>query len=222
MSNPSSSLLSRLLKALTAVLIAKVTVSVLLGYRDYWPPDFDSDFLRGREAYFWGAYHWAFYTHLVSGPVALTLGALLASAHFSNRVPRWHRRLGRIHAGCVLLLLVPSGLYMAFYAASGAVASAGLASLAVATAACVAIGWRAAVLRRFAEHRRWMLRAFVLLCSAIVIRMIGGLATVAEFDAIWLYPASAWGSWLVPLVAFEFITALQFRGQIGERVAMQS
>ena len=52
------------------------------------------------------------------------------------------------------------------------------------------------------QHTLWT-RTFILLCSAVVIRMIGGLGTVLEFDALWLYPASCWMSWLLPLLAFE-------------------
>jgi hypothetical protein len=195
--------LRRVLPILAALLICKVTLSVLLGYRHYFPPNFDSDFLRGRETYFHGAYQWAFYAHLVSGPVSLLLGTILVSDRFRRAAPAWHRRLGRLQAGCVLLLVAPSGLWMAPYAETGAVAAAGLGSLAIATAGCVALGWRSAVKRRFADHRRWMQRAFVLLCSAVVIRMIGGLATVLHFDAFWLYPFSTWASWLAPLLVFE-------------------
>jgi hypothetical protein len=104
---------------------------------------------------------------------------------------------------CVLMFVAPSGLWMARYAMTGAVAAAGLGALAIATAACVAMGWRAAVKRRFASHRRWMWRTFVLLCSAVVIRLIGGLATVAHWDALWIYPLSAWASWLAPLLVYE-------------------
>ena len=116
-----------------------------------------------------------------------------------------------------MLLVAPSGLYMARYAATGAVAAAGLGSLAVATAVCVALGWRAAVQRRFADHRRWMLRTFVLLCSAVVIRMIGGLASVLEFDAPWLYPVSTWVSWLAPLLVLESMHFFRERGQPFQR-----
>jgi len=55
----------------------------------------------------------------------------------------------------------------------------------------------------FAIHRRWMWRTFMLLCSAVVLRMLGGLATVVHFDAVWLYPLSVWLSWTVPLLALE-------------------
>lgn len=185
------SLLRRVLSALTVLLICKVTASVVIEYRDYIPPNFESDFLSGREPYFFGAYRWAFYTHLVSGPASLIFGILLVSDKFRASAPAWHRRLGRIQGANILLLVAPSGLWMAYYAETGAIAGTGLGTLAIATAACVAMGWRAAVQRSFVVHRRWMGRAFILLCSAVVIRMIGGLATVTAFDAPWLYPLSA-------------------------------
>ncbi len=203
MKKPGSITLQNLLLPLTCLLIFKVTVSVVLNYRDYIPPNFESDFLLGRQGYFWSGYHLAFYPHLASGPVSLSLGLLLISDKFRLRFPAWHRLLGRIQVICVLFLVVPSGMWMALYAMSGAVAAFGFASLAVATGACVALGWRSAIQRRFIDHRRWMLRCFVLLCSAVVIRMIGGLATVTNFDAAWLYPLSAWTCWVVPLLVFE-------------------
>ncbi len=203
MQKTSSFTLPRVLTILAALLIWKVTLSVVIEYRNYVPPNFESDFLRGREPHFWGPYRWAFYTHLASGPASLILGTILVSDRFRKSAPAWHRRFGRVQAACVLLLVVPSGLWMAYYAMTGAVAAAGLGTLAVATATCVALGWRSAVMRRFANHRRWMWRTFILLCSAVVLRMIGGLATVAGFDAPWLYPFSTWASWLGPLLLFE-------------------
>ena len=56
------------------------------------------------------------------------------------------------------LFLVPSGLCMAPYAESGWVAAASLSSLAVATTVCIVLGWKSAVKRRWASHRRWMWR----------------------------------------------------------------
>jgi hypothetical protein len=191
------------LTILSVLLVCKVTASVVIGYRHYLSPDFQSDFLLGREAYFWGAYGWAFYAHLASGPASLVLGTILISDQFRKRFPAWHRRLGRVQGLLVLLVLAPSGLWMARYAAGGTVSALGLGSLAIATAGCVALGWQAAVQRRFADHRRWMGRTYMLLISAVVIRIIGGAATVAGYNALWLYPFSTWASWLLPLAAFE-------------------
>ena len=195
----------RVFAFLAVVLIAKVTAAVIWGYRDYFPANFNSDFLRGREKYFSGGYHWAFYTHIASGPVSLLLGTLLVSDRFRQRLPRWHRVLGRLQVALILLLVVPSGLWMAFYAAAGPVAGLGLAMLAILTATFAVLGLKAAVNHRFAVHRRWMWRTYLLLCSAVVIRLAGGLATVIGVQASWFDPLSSWSSWLVPLVVFESI-----------------
>jgi len=195
--------LNRLLVGAAALLVVKVAIGVVTGYRHYVPPDFSSDFLLGREAYFYGAYQWAFYAHLVSGPTSLIAGTILVSDRFRRWAPAWHRRLGRMQIGCVLLLVVPSGLWMARYAMTGAAAGLGLGLLAIVTGICCAAGWRAAAARRFDEHRRWMLRTYLLLCSAVVIRVLGGLATVFELDAEWVYPVSVWVSWVGPLMVFE-------------------
>jgi hypothetical protein len=191
------------LRFLAGVLILKVVGSIVSNYHDYFPPDFNSDFLRGRERHFFGAYRWAFTTHILSGPVSLILGLILIGERFRARFPAWHRRLGRLQVGCILLLVTPSGLWMASHAAAGPVGAAGLATLAIATATCAALGARSAARRRFAEHRRWMWRCYLLLCSAVVLRLLGGLATVAGLDAPWVDPLAIWMSWLGPLAVFE-------------------
>lgn len=193
----------RLLPWLTALLILKVTAAVVWGYRNYFPPNFSSDFLRGRDAEFWNGYHWAFYAHIVSGPLSLLLGLTLLNGAFLRRFPAWHRRLGRTQAACVLLFVAPSGLWMAWYTRSGPAAALSFAALALATAACIALGWRAAVMRRFSVHRRWMQRTFTLLCSAVILRLMGGLATVAGVEASWFDPLASWLCWLLPLAALE-------------------
>lgn len=191
---------------LTAVLlVGRVLAGVAVSYADYMPPNFHADFLLGREAYFWQGYHWPFYLHIVTGPITLALGLVLMSARFRRRFPRGHRDLGRSQAMLVLFFVVPSGLGMAWYAAAGTVAALGFASLAVVTGMTVICGWRAARQRRFPDHARWMQRNYVLLCSAIVVRLNGGLGEILQIDANWYYAQTAWTSWLVPLALLEVI-----------------
>lgn len=197
------SLPERALTLLAGVLVLKVTIGVVSNYHDYLPPDFTSDFLRGRERYFWGAYRWPFYAHILSGPVSLILGTILVGERSRTRFPKWHRRLGRLQVACVVLLVTPSGLWMACYAAAGPVAALGLGALAIATAGCASLGARAAATRRFVDHRLWMWRCYLLLCSAVVLRLIGGLATVVEAASPWVDPLANWMSWILPLTAFE-------------------
>lgn len=195
--------LATVLKLAVCLLIVKVVATTVLLYRDYVPPNFGADFLLGRERYFWAGYHIPFFVHLFAGPASLLLGMALLSDRVRRRFPWWHRALGRAQVLCVLVLVAPSGLLMAGYAQYGAVAGVGFALLAVATAATVALGWRAALRGRFDEHRQWMLRGFLLLGSAIVIRLNGGIGEVCGITESWFYAQSAWSSWLVPLILFE-------------------
>jgi hypothetical protein len=191
------------------LLLLKVTAGIVLQYGEYFPPDFASDFLFGRDAYFFGVYQWAFYTHIVSGPCALVLGLLLLSNGLRSRFPGWHRRLGRVQVASILLLMVPSGLWMACFAQTGAVAGVGFAALALATGLCVWSGWRSAVRLEFAEHRLWMCRCFLLLSSAVVLRLTAGVFTVMRIDGEWTYAMAAWTSWLIPLGVFELVRRRQ-------------
>jgi hypothetical protein len=189
-----------------ALVIFKACLTVAYGYPNYFPPDFTDGFLFGRESYFVGGYQWAFYAHIVSGPLSLLLGLFLLNDSIRRRLPVLHRSTGRIQVANILGILVPSGFWMAWYTQAGDVAAWGFATLAIATAISTVMGFVMALRRRFAEHRQWMMRSYVLLCSAVVIRIMGGLQLVfgahqESFDQL-----SAWACWLLPLAIYEAIT----------------
>ena len=193
------------LRIVASLLVLKTALSVILLWTRYAQPDFTTEFLKGREAYFFGAYQAAFYAHVFTGPGTLILGLVLVSRRFRIRFPKLHRFLGRIQAAWVLCLLTPSGLWMSWYADTGVAAATGFAVLAIGTGACVLRGWQCAVQRRFNAHQRWMWRCFLLLCSAVVLRLMGGMATVIGWDSPLLYAQAAWSSWLIPLGIFEYL-----------------
>lgn len=193
-------------KFLAMVLILKVTLGVVLGYSDYLPPHFEAGFLQGRQSYFWTtAYHLAFYVHIAIGPCTLVLGIVLMSVRFRMQYPYWHRFLGRILVVSILLLLVPSGIGMSLYAGTGAIAGVGFATLGVVTGTCASMGWRCAVRKDYDEHRRWMSRCFLLLSSAIVLRLMGGVFSMAGVGAPSTYTFAAWTSWVLPLALYELL-----------------
>jgi hypothetical protein len=92
---------------------------------------------------------------------------------------------------------------LAWYTQTGIVARISFAILAVLTGTTVVLGWREAVTRRFQVHLRWMTRCFVLLCSAVVLRVFAGFATVVGVQSLWFDPVMSWASWIVPLLAYE-------------------
>jgi uncharacterized membrane protein len=198
-----------MLRVLVVVLILRVLVSILANYPDYFPPNFDALFLHGREATFRGAYRVAFYVHIVAAPFVLVNGLILLSARLRRRRAGLHRALGRLQVVVLLALVLPSSMVMARHAFGGWPAGASFVLLSAATAACAVAGVVNARRRRFDRHRRWMLRGYVLICSAVALRLLSGAAgLIGVTDAEGAYVVAAWASWLLPLAGYELFERL--------------
>ncbi len=194
---------------LAVVLILRVLATILANYPDYFPPHFDSLFLQGREATFTGVYRPAFYVHIFSGPVVLLNGLILLSESVRRRHRGLHRWLGRVQVVVLLLFMLPSGVVMSRHAFGGWPAGLSFLLLSAATAICAIAGVVHARRRRHDRHRRWMHRAYVLICSAVVRRLISGAAGLVGVPSPeGAYVVAAWCSWLLPLVVFEFLERL--------------
>ncbi len=221
-----------LLRALTSTafflafaLLTKVLVAIVYEYSWYFPPDFDSVFLAGREATFTGVYRWAFYTHILCGPIALLNGIYLlvsgwlrrnGSVYSDQNWPGLHRIMGWLQFAIVVFALVPSGLIMAPHAYSGQVAAAGFIVLSILTAvSTMMVVVNAKKVGRLGVdlHRRWAIRSWILLSSALWLRIAGGLASGLDLNSQLSYPWAAWISWLLPLSIYEYFCFLRFRKQ---------
>lgn len=69
--------LTLVLKWVVVFVILRALVGIVSNYPDYFPPNFDADFLFGRDRDFYGAYGVAFYAHLLSTPFAMVNGLVL-------------------------------------------------------------------------------------------------------------------------------------------------
>lgn len=194
---------------IASVLAFKIFLSILYQYQWYFPADFHSEFLSGRQEIFRGVYRAAFYAHIISAPLMLIGGVfLLMSAQRMLLVKdlRWaaiHRWTGRVQAVVVLLVVVPSSLVMASQAFAGAISGLGLASLSVATAACVILAVNHVRRGQIQLHKRWATRCCILLCSALLLRLMSGVVSVMELEPIACYRVNVWLCWLVPLGGYE-------------------
>lgn len=188
---------------LSVLLLVKVLFAIIFEYRWYFPANFDSTFLIGRRGSFFGAYQAAFYTHIISGPLAVLLGSFLMLSGGRSRYRSFHRRAGQTQIAIIFLAIVPSGLLMASQALAGPVAAVGFAALSLATAASAATSLAYALRRRYLAHQRWAARCFLLLCSPLILRLFSGAAIVLDQDTDWFYRLNAWLSWLIPLGMYE-------------------
>lgn len=145
----------------------------------------------------------AFIVHAVSASLALMLGPLQFVASLRSRFPVIHRWTGR---GYVLAIAVAwlSSLPMAVHTMTGTVAATGFFALGLVWVVATGMGVACALQRRFAEHRRWMIRSYALTAAAITLRIYLGASMAAGIDEQLSYPFIAWLCWVPNLLGAEW------------------
>lgn len=206
------SLLLTILRCVFVLLMLRVVVAIVANYPDYFPPNFDSLFLEGRQATFQGMYCVAFYIHIFVGPFVLLSGLILLSETVRKRCGKLHRLLGRVQVAVLIVLLLPTSLVMSQYAFGGWPAGLSFSVLSLLTGICAILGVKYARARKFDQHRSWMLRTFILLCSAVALRLISGmLDTLKVPHPENAYIVASWCSWVIPLLVFEIAGSVKLR-----------
>lgn len=143
---------------------------------------------------------WLF-VHVAGAVTALLVGSLQFLPSL-RRGAKPHRWTGRVYvAGC--LVGGAAGLILSFGSSAGPIATAGFGSLAVLWLAFTGLGWRAAIQRRFVEHRRWMIRSWALTLAAVTLRIYLPLIQIFELPFLPWYQAISFLAWVPNLMLAE-------------------
>ncbi|GAA4901801.1 putative membrane protein DUF2306 [Stackebrandtia albiflava] len=150
--------------------------------------------------------------HVALGTVALVCCCLQMWPWLRRNRPRAHRISGRIYVAAVIpgSLLALATSVQSMVPVPGRIGNVMLSLLWLGT---TLVGFRMARRRRFAEHRRWMIRSFALCFSIVVNRLWTALwfAVLMPFYpavdvAFWMdvAVASIWSSLLVNVLLAEW------------------
>lgn len=165
--------------------------------------------------------------HVLCALVLNLLGLLQFVPQLRQRWPGWHRTAGRSFMVLALAGAI-SGLYLTWGRGSrlGDLSAIAISLNGVLIVIAVAMAWRLARQRRFAEHRRWAIRAFLLVSGVWTLRL-GLMAWIilnrgprgmtarldGPFDSVWVF-----GCYLLPLAIAE----LYFRAERAGSGAQQA
>lgn len=188
-----SRLLFRLLVGLTGLLAILTVIASLRFFIPGLPAGFMAPHVELRPV--------IFLTHVGGGTAALALSLFQFA---TRRGPRrvWHRILGRAYVVACLAGGI-AGLVLAFNSAGGPVAGLGFGCLAVLWLLTTGMGWRAAVMRDFPSHRRWMIRSMALTFAAVTLRLMIPASLILRLDFETAYPAIAFLCWIPNLMLAE-------------------
>lgn len=151
-----------------------------------------------------------FYLHIGFSPVALALLPLQFSKRIRTQRPQLHRWGGRLYAVSIAIGAA-GGFTMALTSTQGPLAVSGFAVLDLAWIVTTGLAVAYARGRKFAQHRRWMIRSAALTLAAVTLRLylpIGELTVGFETA----YPLIAWLCWVPNLIFAEMLIHRQRRG----------
>src|SRR5262245_22069523 len=146
----------------------------------------------------------ALQVHVIAAALCLPGCLLLSLSIVIRRAPRFHRWLGRIVGTFVLLALVPSGLYLPWFAKRALPSTVGLMLSGAIGAIAMIQHAPPARPRRSVEHRPWMLLVLAQLSVAVTSRAMLFAFAAAAVDEQLAYLGSLW----VPVIGSFGLVAL--------------
>lgn len=150
------------------------------------PPALLPNFLRN---------HLGFLIHISLGTIALLAGPWQFLDRLRTASPRTHRAIGWAYVlSCTVSGL--AGLAIAPGSNGGPVAAVGFGLLALLWIFTTLMALYAAIRRRFARHRRWMIVSFSLTFAGVTLRLYLPLALIDIQHFHQVYMIVAWACWV--------------------------
>ncbi|MDQ6843290.1 MAG: DUF2306 domain-containing protein [Bacteroidota bacterium] len=146
-----------------------------------------------------------FYTHITMGGLALLIGWIQFNKKIREKKLKLHRRVGKLYV-IAALLSSTAGIYIAWYATGGIIASLGFI--------CLGIIWFYTTLRAYAairnnqilNHQIMMTYSYAACFSAVTLRIYLPLLTLLFHDFTKAYLLVAWLCWIPNIAAAYFLT----------------
>jgi uncharacterized membrane protein YozB (DUF420 family) len=163
---------------------------------------------RAYYDYFW-PWRYALWAHLSGGVTALLIGPIQLWLGLTRQRLQFHRVLGRVYLGAVVVSLSGSAYLIFHEISSDWVFASGLLGLACAWTVTTGFAYLAIRRRRIQLHQEWMIRSYVVafafvffrvfvdVAHAVGIHSSGGQGTAEELKL------AAWFCWSIPLLIAE-------------------
>jgi hypothetical protein len=141
--------------------------------------------------------------HFGVGGLVLLIGPFQFLPGLRSRRPVLHRWTGRVYvAGCLASGI--AALIMSPYVHTGTVARVGFTLLALGWLITTSIAFGMALNRRFAGHRRWMVRSYALTLAAVSLRLLLPSTSALGIPFEEAYPVIAYACWVPNVIIAEW------------------
>jgi Predicted membrane protein (DUF2306) len=146
----------------------------------------------------------AFYLHITSSLVVMGMGIFQFFPVILRKFPRFHRNMGKLYIGLILLLAAPSGLVLAFYANGGLAAKVGFSIQCFVWWFTTYFAFMEIKQGNISKHIDMMLRSYAVTLAAMSLRLESYIMYyVFETKPIETYLTVTWLSWVGNLLIIE-------------------
>jgi hypothetical protein len=145
--------------------------------------------------------------HVIAAALSLPGCLILSSKIILKRWPRFHRYCGRVVGLVVILLLVPTGFYLAIFARGGRGATLGFWLSGAIVLVAMIQGIREARAKRYSKHRRLAFHVLGQLSVAVSSRAMLFVFGYSNLNPDFGYLMSLWIPVLGTFALVEFLTS---------------
>ena len=184
----------------------------------YIPIGFQAAFLAIKQEEIQLPYYQvAFFSHVYTSIFALILGAFQFSTWLRTKYCVFHKNLGKIYIGLILIIASPSGFIMALHANGGTYSKFSFVLQAALWFAFTYLAYKHIRNKNWSKHRHFMIRSFALTLSAISLRLFKWIiVNTWELPPMDTYKIVAWAGWTINLLIAEVYIYVTFRKNLNK------
>lgn len=147
-----------------------------------------------------------FYTHIISGGLALLIGWIQFSSKMRSRNILLHKRVGKLYLIAVFLSSI-AGIYIGFYATGGIISSLGFISLGIIWFCTTLMAYLHIRNKQIEKHQKMMIYSYAACFAAVTLRIWLPILIMIFGDFNKAYVIVAWLCWVPNLLVAKLITS---------------
>jgi hypothetical protein len=114
----------------------------------------------------------AFYSHLPTGVICLLLPAFLFARKYFKQPIDVHRTIGKLYVWITIVMVCPTGMYLALYAKGGLITQIGFMIQGILLGVFTYNGYRAGLKGIKTDHVAFMIRSFAVAAVVLTFRIL--------------------------------------------------
>jgi len=193
---------------IAVVLLAIKLVAIAIAYFNF---ETDYEFLKQKQDLIHNK-TWlvAFYLHLLGGGVAVLTGTALFFTRWIKPSSKLHKFMGKIYFISIMFVGGPTGLYLAFYAESGYLATIGFIGMSAAWMVTTFVSVAKITKGDVKGHYKWTIRSYATTLAGVTLRIMTGLGIeYLHWDYDTTFLITAYVPWLMNLGFAEIVILLK-------------